>query len=147
MPPGATLTVTYTVRVTLPAGGDGVLRNALACNAGAPLPCDPETTEHPVRRLEITKTSDATEDTRQGDTVTYTVIAKNVGTGDYTGAEPARVVDDLTGVLDDGDYNGDAAADLGDEPTYADPRLPVGRPAGRRRDRDDHLHRHVEGRR
>ena len=76
-----------------------------------------------MRRLEITKTS-ATAATRQGDTVTYTVTAQNMGAGDYTAGQPARVVDDLTGVLDDGVYNGDATADVGCDPTYAEPRLP-----------------------
>ena len=58
-----------------------------------------------------------------GDTVTYTVTAENVGAGDYTAADPASVVDDLTGVLDDANYNDDATADLGDDPTYAEPRV------------------------
>src|SRR5690606_11295044 len=36
------------------------------------------------RSLEIEKTSDATAETRVGDTVTYTVSATNTGTADYT---------------------------------------------------------------
>ena len=111
VPVGETRTVTYTMRVTEPGTGDGVLRNALACQPGEPPACEPETTEHPVRDLEITKTSSQTAATRQGDTITYTITAENIGGGDYTAAEPARVVDDLSGVLDDADYNEDATAD------------------------------------
>ncbi len=100
-----------------------MLRNALACQPGEPQPCAPETTRHPVRRLVVTKSSDATADTRQGDTVTYTVTAHNVGDGGYTADEPAVLVDDLTGVLDDATFNDDATADLGDDPSYDPPRV------------------------
>ena len=124
VPSGESRTVTYTVRVkALADQGDHVLANTLACQPGDPADCEPETTEHPVRGLEVTKTSDATEDSRPGDTVTYTVTAENVGAGDYTDADPATVTDDLTDVLDDADYNDDAAADLGDDPTYDEPRV------------------------
>jgi uncharacterized repeat protein (TIGR01451 family)/fimbrial isopeptide formation D2 family protein/LPXTG-motif cell wall-anchored protein len=105
---GETLEVTYQVKVkAFAAQGDHLVRNALQCEPGDPTPCDPETTEHPVRALEIEKTSDRTAATVVGDTVTYTVTAKNVGEGDYTGAEPARVWDDMSGVLDDALYNND----------------------------------------
>ena len=77
VPAGESYTVSYTVRVTGAAAGNGVLANTLACQPGEPPTCEPETTEHPVRELEVTKTSDATADTRQGDTVTYTVTAEN----------------------------------------------------------------------
>ena len=124
VPTGESRTVTYTVRVRAIADQDDhVLRNALACQPGDPPSCEPEITEHEVRALEVTKTSDATAETRQGDSVTYTITAKNTGAGDYTAAEPAVVVDDLTGVLDDADYNDDAGADLGDDPTYTAPRV------------------------
>ena len=73
--------------------------------------------------LDIEKVSDADDDTRVGDTVTYTVSATNTGDGDYTADDPAVVMDDLTGVLDDATYNGDAASDVGDAPTFADPVL------------------------
>ncbi|MDQ4054770.1 MAG: GEVED domain-containing protein [Actinomycetota bacterium] len=63
------------------------------------------------RTLEIDKTSDATADSRPGDLITYTVTATNTGEGDYTAANPARVWDDLSGVLDDATYNNDAVAD------------------------------------
>lgn len=73
--------------------------------------------------LSIEKTSDATADTRPGDTVTYTVTATNTGTGDYTDENPAVVLDDLGGVLDDGAYNGDAEASVGSEPSFASPLI------------------------
>ncbi|MFB9312695.1 GEVED domain-containing protein [Nocardioides plantarum] len=80
-----------------------------------------------VPRLSVVKTSTATAETRAGDTVTYTVTLTNTGTDDYTQAQPARVVDDLTDVLDDAVYGGDAAVAVdgqpADAPSYAEPRL------------------------
>ncbi|MFT4158107.1 MAG: CshA/CshB family fibrillar adhesin-related protein [Microbacterium sp.] len=61
-------------------------------------------------KLKITKESDATAASRVGDTVTYTVTATNIGETDFTTGYPAVIVDDLTDVLDDATYNGDAAA-------------------------------------
>jgi uncharacterized repeat protein (TIGR01451 family) len=60
--------------------------------------------------LSVAKTSDATADARPGDVVTYTVTATNTGAGAYTADNPAVVFDDLSGVLDDAEYNADAAA-------------------------------------
>lgn len=59
--------------------------------------------------LAITKTSDATTATRVGDTVHYTVTTTNNGPGAYTDADPAVVVDDLSGVLGNATYSNDAA--------------------------------------
>ncbi|MFD6178432.1 hypothetical protein ACFWE7_15480, partial [Isoptericola sp. NPDC060282] len=73
--------------------------------------------------LDIEKSSDADADTRVGDTVTYTVSATNNGNGDYTADDPAVVMDDLSGVLDDATYNDDATSDVGDDPTFDDPML------------------------
>jgi fimbrial isopeptide formation D2 family protein/uncharacterized repeat protein (TIGR01451 family) len=73
--------------------------------------------------LLVEKSSDATADARPGDVVTYSVTATNTGDADFTEDNPAVVVDDLTGVLDDGSYNGDATATAGDAPAFADPRL------------------------
>ncbi|QNN49486.1 DUF11 domain-containing protein [Phycicoccus endophyticus] len=75
------------------------------------------------RCLALEKTSDADEDTRVGDTVTYTVTATNTGDTDYTDAEPATVTDDLSGVLDDATYDGDATSDVDGELTYDEPKL------------------------
>ncbi|WP_210439309.1 CshA/CshB family fibrillar adhesin-related protein [Nocardioides xinjiangensis] len=124
VPTGEVLTVTYRVRVRAFADqGDHVVTNALACQPGDPQPCDPTTTSNPVRHLVVGKTSDATADSKPGDTVTYTVRLRNDGAGDYTAAAPATVVDDLTGVLDDATFAGVANVNQGPAPTYDAPRL------------------------
>lgn len=66
------------------------------------------------RELGIEKTSDATEATRIGDTVTYTVTVSNTGTSPFTDDAPAIVTDDLSGLLDDATYNGDVTASSGE---------------------------------
>ena len=111
VPAGATRTVTYQVTVRpFAAQGDHVLTNALACEPGEPTPCAPVTTSNPVRHLVLTKekTSPASPDT--GDQVTYTLTVRNDGAGDWTDADPASVVDDLSEVLDDATWDGTAAA-------------------------------------
>ena len=124
VPTGETLKVTYQVLVKDFADqGDHVVTNALACQPGDPQPCDPTTTTNPVRHLVIGKSSDATTDSKPGDTVTFTVRVRNDGAGDYTAANPAAMVDDLTEVLDDATFNGVASANQGPAPTYAAPRL------------------------
>ena len=76
-----------------------------------------------MRHLTLTKTSDATVDSKPGDTVSYTVRLVNDGAGDYTAADPASLVDDLTGVLDDATFNGVAHSSAGPDPTYLAPRI------------------------
>jgi uncharacterized repeat protein (TIGR01451 family)/LPXTG-motif cell wall-anchored protein len=71
-----------------------------------------------LRKLQITKSSDATGIVRNGDVVTYTVTATNIGPADYTADQPATVVDDLSGALDDATYNGDATADVDGDLAY-----------------------------
>ncbi len=73
--------------------------------------------------LTIQKTSDATADTRPGDVVTYTVTATNTGAGAFTASNPARIYDDLSGVLDDAAYNADASASRPGTIGYTAPRL------------------------
>ncbi|WP_293696351.1 hypothetical protein [uncultured Agrococcus sp.] len=73
--------------------------------------------------LDIDKTSDADENSRIGDTVTYTVTATNTGSADFTAEDPAVVFDDLSGVLDDAEYNGDAAADRPGDVSFSSPLL------------------------
>lgn len=75
------------------------------------------------RALEVTKTSDATGSTRPGDTVTYTVTARNIGVGSYTTAEPAVLFDDLSGILDDATFDGIATADRPGVLDYTAPKL------------------------
>ncbi|MGW4052690.1 DUF7927 domain-containing protein [Streptomyces sp. NPDC004779] len=82
----------------------------------------------PVPDLEVTRTAKP-RTVKPGDTLTYTITAKNVSGIDHPAVSFA---DDLTGALDDADYAGDAKADLG-EVTYGKPRigwtgaLPAGR--------------------
>ena len=124
VPTGGTLTVTYQVTVKAYADqGDHVVTNALACEPGDPQPCDPTSTSNPVRHLTLTKTSDATADSKPGDTVSYTVRLVNDGAGDYTALDPASLVDDLTGVLDDATFNGVAHSSAGPDPDYTAPRI------------------------
>ncbi|MFF5923005.1 DUF11 domain-containing protein [Streptomyces flavochromogenes] len=84
----------------------------------------------PVPDLEITKTA-SPRTVKPGDTLTYTITAKNISTLDYPNA---RFGDDLTGILDDADYRGDVRTDLGTA-TYTAPRIgyagtiPAGRTA------------------
>ena len=63
--------------------------------------------------LALTKTSDVDGPVAVGDDVTYTVTVTNTGGGDFTDAEPARALDDLTDILDDATYNGDISATAG----------------------------------
>ena len=102
VPAGQTRTVTYTVEVEPFADqGDHVLRNALACQPGEPVTCEPETTEHPIGHLTVTKTSDAAAGMDTGDAVTYTITVRNDGATTY---DPAVVLDDLSDVVDDATY-------------------------------------------
>ncbi|MDX3386646.1 GEVED domain-containing protein [Streptomyces niveiscabiei] len=117
VPAGGTVTVTYSVTVNTPDTGDHKLVNSVAgpqgsnCEAGKQnAACT--TSDDPgngIPDLSLSKTSsDPTPE--PGDTVTYTITAKNQGTAVYTGAQWS---DDLTGVLDDAAYNNDANASLG----------------------------------
>lgn len=76
-----------------------------------------------IPNLQMTKTSTATADSRPGDRITYTVTAKNVGKTAFTAAFPAIFSDDLSGVLDDGVYQNDAAAVPAGTLSYAQPKL------------------------
>ena len=68
--------------------------------------------------LTITKSADATA-AEPGQVVGYTVTVTDSGQTSYSGAV---VTDDLTGVLDDAAYNGDAAATAGSV-SFASPAL------------------------
>ncbi|MGW6389635.1 DUF7927 domain-containing protein [Streptomyces sp. NPDC055103] len=72
----------------------------------------------PVPDLEITKTA-SPRTVKPGDTLTYKITAKNISTIDYPNA---KFSDDLTGNLDDADYNGDVKTDLG-EVSYGKPKI------------------------
>ncbi|KJL30109.1 hypothetical protein RS83_01251 [Microbacterium oxydans] len=108
---GATVTVTYSVTVNAPATGDGTLANAVVPTAPGG-ECDPDgecIVETPMASFTVAKSADATT-AMPGDVVEYTVTVTNTGDVDYTDAAPASFTDDLSGVLDDAAYNGDASA-------------------------------------
>ncbi|GAA1724068.1 hypothetical protein GCM10009809_19820 [Isoptericola hypogeus] len=123
--PGETATITYSVTVNDPPSGDGTLDNAVVgppesnCDDGSEDGCHVPV---PVRALEITKTADPADEVTPGSAVEYTITVTNTGGADYTDADPASFTDDLSEVLDDATYDGDAAADAG-EVTYAEPTL------------------------
>lgn len=73
--------------------------------------------------LAVTKTSDAVSAAVPGDVITYTLTATNTGTADFGAAAPAVITDDMTAVLDDADYAGDARADAAGTFSYADSKL------------------------
>lgn len=58
-----------------------------------------------------------------GDVVTYAVTATNVGSGVFTTINPAEVLDDLSSVLDDAGYDGNATASAPGALVYATPQL------------------------
>ncbi|WP_421076877.1 beta strand repeat-containing protein [Microbacterium sp. IO18] len=127
--PGQTVTITYSVTVEADTSGE-ILKNTVSGTATptTPEPSDPDgpqvpgepivpptvTTEHPVigSGFTISKSADPASGTAvsAGDTVTYTITGTNTGDTDL---DPARIVDDLSGVLDDAGYNDDVTADRG----------------------------------
>ncbi len=111
---GGTQTVTYSVTVKNPDRGDHLLKNTVFtppgvgnCSAGS---MDPAcSTVTPVQSYRAVKTSPATTVT-PGQVVPYTITITNTGQVPYTLADPAVFSDDLTRVLDDATYNGDATS-------------------------------------
>lgn len=127
---GDSVQVTYSVTVGAAGSGDGAIRNAVTgtvpgstcATAGG---C---TTDNPVRGYVLDKSSDPTGAVVPGQTLTYQVVVTNAGAVAYTDAAPASFADDLSGVLDDATYNGDAdqqAVVSGDALTWSG-ELPVG---------------------
>ncbi|MBO1741425.1 Ig-like domain-containing protein [Leifsonia sp. TF02-11] len=118
---GQTTTVTYSVTVGAAGSGDGTLTNAVTPAPGTGGGCDPSatcTTSNPLKAFSLTKAASSTT-VRPGDVITYTITATNTGRTAYTAASPARFADNLTAVLDDATYNGDAT----DGATYTAPTL------------------------
>ncbi|WP_114856413.1 CshA/CshB family fibrillar adhesin-related protein, partial [Brachybacterium sp. YJGR34] len=125
--PGESATVTYSVTALDPSDseGDGVLDNAVVgpeesnCLDGTEEDCH---VPDPVKALDIEKSSDGAQGAEPGDVVTYAVTVTNTGQVAYTEEAPASITDDLSQVLDDAAYNGDAAADSGSV-SYEEPVL------------------------
>ncbi|MGW4699632.1 DUF7927 domain-containing protein [Streptomyces sp. NPDC004285] len=117
VPPGAVPPGATSADLTFSTGGDTYVPAGLALSV-------------PVPDLEITQTA-TPRTVRPGDTVTYTITARNTGGTDHP---DATFGDDLTGILDDADYNGDVRTDLG-RVSYEKPgigyvgTLPAGRTA------------------
>lgn len=119
---GESVEITYSVTVDDPITGDFVLRNVVTAN-GAGGSCGDECrTETPVGSFRVVKSADSTAVT-PGDTVVYTVTVTNTGQVAYTDALPAVFSDDMSDVLDDATYNGDAAGSGGGSITFEAPRL------------------------
>jgi uncharacterized repeat protein (TIGR01451 family) len=112
LPVGATVTVTYSVTVNDPDTGDSVLPNAVVTGIGGNCPVgsdDPAcAVVVPSGSFTVAKSASSTT-VDQGGTITYTVTVTNTGAIDYTDADPASYSDDLSAVLDDATYNGDAS--------------------------------------
>jgi len=122
LPAGDAVTLTYTVTVT--GGGDAQVRNVAF--AGQPTVADPATptvadcgaaddcatTLTALPAVFIEKAASATA-VAYGERVAYTVRITNTGDVDLTVADPASFTDDLSGVLDDATYLGDATATIG----------------------------------
>ncbi|RDV44893.1 hypothetical protein DOE76_09105 [Leifsonia sp. ku-ls] len=121
---GDTVTITYSVTVNDPISGDQHLDNTVVTPPGVGGDC-PTGTDNaactaniPSGSYTVTKSA-SSQTVVPGGTITYTVTVTNTGTVDYTAATPASFRDDLTNVLDDATYNGDATGGA----TYAAPML------------------------
>jgi large repetitive protein len=114
----ATATITYQVTAAARGAGDHRMRNVVLAKDSNCVPAAPPDqvcgSEVAVAELAITKTADVPR-VRPGGRVTYTVTVHNIGAADY-GTDPigpATWTDDLSQVLDDARYLGDAQATTG----------------------------------
>ncbi|MCM2388296.1 isopeptide-forming domain-containing fimbrial protein, partial [Streptomyces albipurpureus] len=113
--------VSVQVRVKVLPGASGTVVNSARVSAPDPADASETLTANAsdtdrLRALTLTKSSGiSSAGVSAGDTVTYTVTAKNIGTADYTESVPAVVSDDLAGVLDDAVFTaGSASASIDD---------------------------------
>ncbi|GAA2014282.1 DUF11 domain-containing protein [Nakamurella flavida] len=112
---GESATITYSVITRFPAAGDRTMATAVSsaspgstCPTAASPGCSTLVTVL-VPALTVAKAAD-TAAAVAGGAVRYTVTAVNTGQADYPAVE---LVDDLSGVLDDAGYRGDATATVG----------------------------------
>ncbi|MEV7123594.1 DUF7507 domain-containing protein, partial [Kitasatospora griseola] len=122
LPVGGSATITYSVTVS--GGGDTKLHNTVTTPDDKRGTCDQAIgceTEHVYGSYVFAKSSDPKSGStvQIGDKVTYTVTVVQHGAGEVKGA---TVTDDLSAVLDDAAYNGDAKATTG-EVSVTDGRL------------------------
>ncbi|MGC3954262.1 MAG: hypothetical protein QM804_08435 [Propionicimonas sp.] len=101
------------LKLTVVAGGLDPDGDAIPPATSEILELPTGTDDQPTRQLQFTKLADASSGTRPGDRVGYTIRATNVGEADFTATDPAELVDDLSGVLDDASYLDDATASVG----------------------------------
>ena len=113
---GGTVTVTGTVTVDNPDTGNKVMTSTLTtsaagsnCPSGGTDPRCTATVDVLIPALTIVKTANVST-TTPGSVVRYTVTVTDSGQTPYTGA---TFTDDLSGLLPDAAYNGDAAATAG----------------------------------
>ncbi|WP_162606119.1 LPXTG cell wall anchor domain-containing protein [Jiangella aurantiaca] len=113
---GEVVTVTYSVTVT--GEGDRFLKNVVTTgDLDKCVPAEGQaeacTTEHINGGYTFAKTSDPVPGSvvDEDGVITYTVLISHVGTAP---AEGATIEDDLSAVLDDAEFNDDAAADSGE---------------------------------
>jgi len=114
--PGAIAVITFSVTVNSPATGDKSLISTVTsaaagnnCPAGGADPSCTATVGVLTPALTITMAASSST-TTPGSAVRYTITVADTGQTPYAGA---TVTDDLTSVLDDAAYNGDAAATVG----------------------------------
>ncbi|MFE1320009.1 DUF6923 family protein [Kitasatospora phosalacinea] len=110
LPVGATTTLTYSATVRPGTASGAALTNAAVPGPYGTCTADADcATSTPVtaRAFTVAKTA-STATARPGDRVTYTVTVTNTGTTDFTAEAPAAFTDDLSAVLDDAAYDGDA---------------------------------------
>ncbi|MFE3170309.1 internalin [Amycolatopsis sp. NPDC059090] len=107
--PGDTVTMTYSVTVGKPPGGDKKLTNVVTVpesNCAEPSKDPACSTVVPIAALKIAKHASPAKPS-PGSVVSYTVTVTNDGQAEWPAAQ---VTDDLTDVLDDATYNNDARA-------------------------------------
>ncbi|WP_243062268.1 isopeptide-forming domain-containing fimbrial protein [Humibacter sp. RRB41] len=123
----ASVTITYTVTVHSPDDGNLSMDNTVTTPTGVSSNCgtgstDPACRTHtPIAAYHVAKSVDAST-VKLGDVLHYTIKVSNVGAVAYTSAHPASLIDNMTKVLDDADYNGDVKATSG-ALNYAEPDL------------------------